>query len=419
MHYVNVKVVEELILTAIRRTCAYVRDFENDFVEKIIQKSKAKQTETVRERKRQLNKSNSRIAELDGLVKTLYESFASGSIPEKHFKKLVSGYDEEQAKLEQDITELQTELDGFITENINVDKFIKLVMKHTDFAELTTPLLNEFVERVVVHEGIGKGKERVQKIEIHFNFIGEFITPADFVTPYEIEEERRQAEVQAEKAKRSKELAKIQYEKNKQKRRDFTARKKAGTLTAEEVKADEKRRAKSNEYNRAYWKKRQAEKPPKEPKPLSLNEIHNRKKAGLPLTAEELERHEEKRARQRKYLNDWYAKNKAKPPREKKPTKKEIVSAIVAKNKADLPLTPEELEIYNAYREERNTKHKVWRDKEVDDNTQKLTLEDIKKRKKAGLLLTAEETAIFEAWRERTNENNLASYYRKKEKETA
>jgi hypothetical protein len=86
MHYVNVNVVEDLIMSAIRRTCAYVRDYEDEFIERIIQQSKTKQTETVRERKRQLNKSNSRIAELDGLVKTLYESFASGSIPEKHFK---------------------------------------------------------------------------------------------------------------------------------------------------------------------------------------------------------------------------------------------------------------------------------------------------------------------------------------------
>jgi len=206
MHYVNVNIVEDLILTAIRRTCAYVRDYEDEFVERIIQQSKTKQTETVRERKRQLNKSNSRIAELDGLVKTVYESFASGSIPEKHFKKLVSGYDEEQAKLEQDIATMQAEIDGFIAENINVDKFIKLVKRHTDFEELTTPILNEFIERVIVHEGIGKGNERVQKIEIHFNFIGEFVTPADFVTPYEIEEQKQQAKEQVEKQKRLKKI---------------------------------------------------------------------------------------------------------------------------------------------------------------------------------------------------------------------
>jgi len=418
MHYVNVKVVEDLVLTAIRRTCAYVRDFENDFVERIIQKSKAKQTETVRERKRQLNKSNSRIAELDGLVKTLYESFASGSIPEKYFKKLVSGYDEEQAKLEQDITELQTELDGFISENINVDKFIKLVKKHTDFAELTTPLLNEFVERVVVHEGIGKGKERVQKIEIHFNFIGEFITPADFITPYEIEEERRQAEEQAEKAKRKQKSLKITSEKSRQKQRDFTARKKAGLLTPDEIEFDKKRRAKINEHNRAEYAKRKAAEPPKPPKPLSRNAILKRHYAGLPLTDEEFavyrtwqdKKTEQARARRHRIK----AEQPPKPPREKKPTKKEIISAIVVKVKADITLTPEEQEIYQAYRVESNTKHKVWRDKEVDENTQKPTLQNAINRKRAGFELTAEESELYNAWRDRQNGLRRENYHQRK-----
>jgi len=309
MHYIRVKVIEDLLLSAIRKTCAYVRDYEGEFVEKIIQKSKSQQTETTREHKRQLNKATLRVAELDGLVKTLYESFAVGSIPEKHFKRLVEGYDEEQAKLEQDIAKMQIELDVFNAENINVDKFIKLVKKHTDFTELTTTLLNEFVEKIIIHEGSGKGNERTQKIAIHFNFIGEFLTPADFVTPYEIEEQKQQEKERAEHEKDLAKRRKATAEKSKQKQRDFTARKKAGKLTPEEVKADEERRAKRNEYNREHWKKRQAEKPPK---PLSQHAIIKRHYEGLPLTDEEYAIYrawQDKRTAQNK---EWRYKQKEK-----------------------------------------------------------------------------------------------------------
>ena len=46
------------------------------------------------------------------------------------------------------------------------DKFIELVSRYTDFSELTTPMLNEFIEKVVVHEGEGRGNSRRQRIDM-------------------------------------------------------------------------------------------------------------------------------------------------------------------------------------------------------------------------------------------------------------
>ena len=50
----------------------------------------------------------------------------------------------------------------------------------------------EFIEKIVVHEGNGRGKQRRQRLDFYFNFIGAFEVPADIVTPMEQEEERRQ-----------------------------------------------------------------------------------------------------------------------------------------------------------------------------------------------------------------------------------
>jgi DNA invertase Pin-like site-specific DNA recombinase len=259
MHFISVPVVEDLILSAIRKTCAYVREYEDEFVKSLIEKTSEKREETAKEHKRRISKTKSRIAELDGLVKKLYESFAADSIPEKHFKRLLSDYDSEQEKLEQDIITMQAELDGFTAENIKVDSFIKLVRKYTDFTELTTPMLNEFVEKLIIHEGNGKGAERIQKIDLHFNFIGSYATPADFVTSFEKAEKRRQKEEQAAKKKRSKELYQVRYEKRKQDKREFTARKKAGLLTPEELQAEEKRLEKNRLIHNA-WREKKREK---------------------------------------------------------------------------------------------------------------------------------------------------------------
>ena len=159
-------------------------------------------------------------------------------------------------------------LDNWNADRVRMTEFIDLAKRYTDFSELTTPILNEFIEKIVVHEGNGRGKQRRQRLDFYFNFIGAFEVPADIVTPMEQEEERRQQEEQAEKEERSQVLAQVRYERYKQERREFTARKRAGLLTPEE-QAEEERRL---ERNRAYQQKQrdkkkasQPEKPRKRP----------------------------------------------------------------------------------------------------------------------------------------------------------
>lgn len=61
----------------------------------------------VKEQKKRLQKAEKRIAELDGLIKKLYEGNATGRIPDKHFDRMLAEYDREQSDLEQEVSELQ------------------------------------------------------------------------------------------------------------------------------------------------------------------------------------------------------------------------------------------------------------------------------------------------------------------------
>ena len=134
-----------------------------------------------------------RHKELDGLVKKLYEGNATGKIPDKHFTRLLAEYDEEQTGLETSIAEWQRQIENWNADKLKTDQFIQLVKRYTDFSELTTPMLNEFIEKVIVYEGEGRGNDR------------------------------RQQEEQAAKEARSKELKKARYEKRKAEKREFTA----------------------------------------------------------------------------------------------------------------------------------------------------------------------------------------------------
>ena len=191
MHYIRVSVVEKLILEAIRRVSGYVRENESEFVQQVRKTSTVRQEKNLKEYKKQLEQAHKRYDELDMLVKKLYESYATGKLPDRQFERLLAEYDKEQADLENVAQDLQSKIDDFNADSVKTDKFVRLVKRYTDITELTTPMLNEFVEKVVVHEADKSTGERFQKVDIYFNFIGQFDIdiPDDERSPDKLEKE--------------------------------------------------------------------------------------------------------------------------------------------------------------------------------------------------------------------------------------
>lgn len=217
MHYIRVSVVEKLILETIREVSAYALSNEKEFVKKVREASDVQQETTMKEYRRRLGKAKRRHEELDDLVKKLYESFATGKIPEKHFDRLLSGYDNEQTTLEAEMQELQTGLDRYGADSVRADRFLELVKRYTDFSELTTPMLNEFIEKVVVHEADKSTGDRVQKVDIYLNFIGAFTVPKMEAALTAEQEAREQRKLQARNREREQNRLRMQRYRARQK----------------------------------------------------------------------------------------------------------------------------------------------------------------------------------------------------------
>ena len=141
--------------------------------------------------KRKLNRDRKRSAELDGLIKKLYEAYATGKLSEKRFETLTADYEREQETLEEVIAKGQTELDAFNADTVRVDQFMALARKYTDFTELTTPMIFEFVDKIIVHKADRSTGERTQEVEIFLKFIGKFDVPMPEPTPEELAEEEK------------------------------------------------------------------------------------------------------------------------------------------------------------------------------------------------------------------------------------
>ena len=172
-HYIRAVVLEQLVLQNLQRVVAYAQEDENEFVRRVMENKTAVQRAEQEQAKRKLEKQERRISELDRIIQQLYEDRVSGALSAERFAKLSGGYEKEQEELKQSAKELQTIVSAIETQAVNVQSFLKIVRKYTAPTELTPALLREFVEKIVVHAPDKSSGHRTQRIDVHYNFIGE------------------------------------------------------------------------------------------------------------------------------------------------------------------------------------------------------------------------------------------------------
>ena len=88
--------------------------------------------------------------------------------------------------------------------------------KYTDFSVLTTPMIYEFVDKIMVHAPDRSSGERTQEVDIYLKFIGKFDVPLPEPTPEELAEMEKVHQRRAyyrEKARRAREKKKQQEQK--------------------------------------------------------------------------------------------------------------------------------------------------------------------------------------------------------------
>ena len=176
MHYIKSSTLDKLVDEAVRKIARYILRNEQAFLEQVRVLTSADQKQTQSEDKKELVNIKKRIAELDNYIKRLYEGNASGKIPDRQFEKLMAQYDSEQQELEERVKEIEVSIHEIQQESENGQQFVRLVQKYRDLTEIDQTALNEFIDKVVVHEATGgRTADRSQQIDIYFNFIGQFM----------------------------------------------------------------------------------------------------------------------------------------------------------------------------------------------------------------------------------------------------
>ena len=197
-HRINESAVLTLVSDTLRAIAEYSRNDRTEFIHTVQETQVAQQSADISKKRRRLAAAQKRAGELEKLICKIYEDNALGKLPDARYRALDAQYAKEQDALEVEIAELEKAVTGYEQSQKSAEKFIALIDKYENFDTLTNTMLNEFVEKILVHERARKGsQDTTQEIEIYFNFLGRYIPPSLQpvpLTPEEQEELRKKEE---------------------------------------------------------------------------------------------------------------------------------------------------------------------------------------------------------------------------------
>jgi len=197
-HRINEDVVLSLVSDMLRAIAEYARHDRAEFVRVVQEAQSSQQTSEVKKQRTRLATAKQRVSELEVLLCKIYEDNALGKLPDARYAVLDAQYAKEQAALTAEIATLEKAVGDYEKHEKSADRFIALIDKYQNFDKLTNTMLNEFVDKILVHERARKGsRETTQEVEIFFNFVGRFVPPAFAeveLTPEELEEIRKREE---------------------------------------------------------------------------------------------------------------------------------------------------------------------------------------------------------------------------------
>lgn len=173
LHYLRKEVLEELVLKDLQQLISAIHFDEKQLLEKLKSRFDIQEIKKQDSLRKQLSRFKKRSKELDTIIQKLYEKQLLDEISDERFRKLTDSYESEQVELNQQIVKLQEVLISQTESKENVDKFMQTIRRYANLETLTTQLVNELIDKIIVHQPTGRGKNRQVTIELHYRFIGE------------------------------------------------------------------------------------------------------------------------------------------------------------------------------------------------------------------------------------------------------
>lgn len=171
-HAIGYKTLYNIVLENIRRQaeCASVQ--KEKYLEMLKNQMAEKATQNIKSVKSELKKITKRIAQLEKILNKLYEDRALEKITEERYLLMNSSYENEYNELKKRQNVLTQQISKIETTECNAETFTNLIEKYLNITELNARILNELIDKIVVHEKEIINGEKFQMVEIYYKFVG-------------------------------------------------------------------------------------------------------------------------------------------------------------------------------------------------------------------------------------------------------
>lgn len=180
-HHITYDLLYTIVLNDLRRVCRSIRERRQEFIALYYGEMEQKMNKKSNAVKSELSRSERRCAEIDGIIKRLYEDSLCGKISDDRFAVLSKDYEAEQAKLKTRIADLNAGLKAIKDRDDGLNRFLLLVDKYTEIPELTPEILNAFIDRIEVgakikcassSDALHRKSTTKRQIRIVYKFVG-------------------------------------------------------------------------------------------------------------------------------------------------------------------------------------------------------------------------------------------------------
>ena len=116
--------------------------------------------------------SDARLKEIERLYERVYEDNVNGKVTDDWFMKLTHKYEAETEQTQKNIISMQNELANLEEKRGQKDSFLRAVRRFMEMKTLNPIILKELIEKIEVYHVEGSGKNKTQRIVIHYRFVG-------------------------------------------------------------------------------------------------------------------------------------------------------------------------------------------------------------------------------------------------------
>lgn len=176
-HYITFDTIYELVLIDIQRNLFQYRKNTDKFKSILSRKYQSDSQKQAEQITLEYEQKQKRCEELDKIISRLYEDNVLGRIGDERYESMSQSYELEQVEIKKALPILKSKLDELKRQSDCADNFINVIKKYTIIDKLDAAILNELIDKIVVHHKEQAEDGRTfQQIEIYYRFVGKLGT---------------------------------------------------------------------------------------------------------------------------------------------------------------------------------------------------------------------------------------------------